>query len=146
MQVTDVTGKEPQYTLDDHGFLFGRYPSQVDRAMFNDRTDKRIPCEYYRECEEVLLHFTGAKRAVVFDHRVRSSLGDGKTGPVARAHVDHSDKGSEAFLRFYFADEAEEILSSGRRWQIVNVWRPLKTIKRDPLTVADVTTFDEKVY
>ena len=35
-------------------------------------------------------------------------------------------------------EEYESILA--RHWQVVNLWRPLATIKKDPLCVADYTT------
>jgi hypothetical protein len=33
--------------------------------------------------------------------------------------------------------QAFAIMSSNKRWGIVNLWRPLKTVRRDPLCVCD---------
>jgi hypothetical protein len=142
VQVTDVTGKENQFTLDNNAFEFRRYKSNFQPEDFSD--PEKIKTIYYKECEKLLCDLTGGNRALVFDHRVRNSKGAGYTGPVSRAHVDHSANGAASFLRHYMPDEAEDILKSGRRWIMLNAWRPIKTIERDPLTVADGTTFDSE--
>jgi hypothetical protein len=51
-------------------------------------------------------------------------------------HVDQSYAGAEIVLRTLLPAEAESILSSGKRWQIINLWRPIATIYKDPLAIA----------
>lgn len=55
-------------------------------------------------------------------------------GPVQRVHIDQSYPASENRVRHHFPDEHEQLLS--KRFQIINLWRPIKTIRKDPLTVA----------
>lgn len=96
------------------------------------------------------------------------SLGPGnqaKRGPILRAHVDQSYEGAEALLRWLLPAEADKLLK--KRWQIINVgaipfsfssvteikadspnpstqaWRPIKTVYKDPLAVADAGTIAE---
>ena len=38
--------------------------------------------------------------------------------------------------------DAEWLLKG--RYQIINVWRPIKTIRKDPLGVADATSVDDE--
>jgi hypothetical protein len=35
---------------------------------------------------------------------------------------------------------------SGKHWQVIGIWRPLKPIKRDPFAVLDVTIVEEGGY
>ncbi|KAI9016866.1 hypothetical protein DFJ74DRAFT_708913 [Hyaloraphidium curvatum] len=139
VRVRDVSGSEGKFGLDNAAFQYRKHSTNCWHT-FGD--DALIEKEYYKECERVLLEATGGTRAHVFDHRLRRSTvagGTGKTGPVLRVHVDESEKGAVAYLRHYLPDEAEELLKY--RWQIINVWRPLVPVERDPLAVADGTTF-----
>ncbi|KAK0657053.1 hypothetical protein B0T16DRAFT_51041 [Cercophora newfieldiana] len=146
--VTDVTGAEGSFTLDSHGFAFHTHAS--NEKEFHD--EKLLRAEYYPECEELLRSFTGASRVVAFDHKVRRGpahwhkLGENNSasrGPLRNAHVDQSYDGALIRLREVFsAGEAEELQK--RRWQIINVWRPIRTIRKDPLAVADATSVAER--
>jgi hypothetical protein len=52
-------------------------------------------------------------------------------------HVDQSYAGADAVLRWNLpAAEADQLLASGTRFEIVNLWRPIRTVTRDPLAVA----------
>lgn len=85
---------------------------------------------------------------MIFNHIIRSgpsSLVDEKAylsdppGPAPRVHIDQTPKGAHQLLhRVLPHDVAAEIAS--HRWQILNAWRPLKTIQKDPLAIADPTT------
>jgi hypothetical protein len=44
-------------------------------------------------------------------------------------------------VRYHLPDEADELLQ--KRFQIINVWRPIKTVLKDPLGVADAHTVAE---
>ena len=50
-------------------------------------------------------------------------------------HVDQSYSGTEARVRRHLPLEADHLLRG--RVQILNAWRPLRTMKRDPLGVMD---------
>lgn len=92
-------------------------------------------------------HRTGAAKVFVFDHTIRrqvnnldqkkdpANVSQVARGPVQRVHVDQSYKGGFDRVRRHFPDEAEELLKG--RCQIINVWRPIKPILKDPLGVAD---------
>ncbi|OAA61763.1 hypothetical protein SPI_04622 [Niveomyces insectorum RCEF 264] len=143
--VEDIAGREASFDLDNCGFQLVHRPSAAvacQRDGFHD--EDLIRRAYYGDCERVLAEATGAARVFIFEHKVRRglpnwhTLGPGnasKRGPLFRAHVDQSYSGARFLVRWFFPDEAEALLQ--RRWQIVNLWRPINTVFKDPLAVAD---------
>jgi len=80
-----------------------------------------------------------------------------KMGPVRYAHIDYSPRGAAAMLRHTRQDileDARDIVAaedqaallkaeySGPKYAYYSVWRPLKTVVRDPLCVCDPTSID----
>lgn len=149
--ITDITGDEDHYTLDKHGFQYHQHASH-ETAFTNDQTIQSI---YYPECAALLTHLTGARHVHIFNHKVRRGptqwhhLGGGgqhgnnnlaHRGPVTRTHVDQSYAGAELRLRHEFPDpnQINKILTG--RYQIINIWRPIATILKDPIAVADASS------
>lgn len=58
-------------------------------------------------------------------------------------HIDQSYTGAELVLLKQVPDLAESILASAKRWQIINLWRPITTIYKDPLAVASAFSIPE---
>lgn len=89
---------------------------------------------------------TGADRIFIFDHTIRRR-GTGTPdapavrGPVQQVHIDQSYKASLSRVPHHLPDEADELVKG--RVQIINVWRPIKTIERDPLAVAEADSVQE---
>jgi hypothetical protein len=54
---------------------------------------------------------------------------------VQRVHIDQSYTASRNRVSHHLPAEAETLLKG--RYQIINVWRPIKPIFKDPLAVAD---------
>ncbi len=88
---------------------------------------------------------------MVFDHKVRRGpsywhkLGEGNIksrGPLHRAHVDQSYDGAVLRLRESLPHEAVDLLGGGR-WQIINIWRPIRKVLKDPLAFADATSVSD---
>jgi hypothetical protein len=125
--------------LDREGFRLIRHPSAV-RDFFDDA---EVRTRYYPEVEAVIAEATGADRVFVFDHTVRRRLAgaeDRGAGvprqPVARVHVDHTERSGPQRVRDLLPDEADDLLRG--RVQIINLWRPIVGPLRDwPLAVAD---------
>lgn len=86
---------------------------------------------------------TGASRVFIFDHTIRRAPKDQRgpqqginlRGPVNRVHIDQSYSAAKNRVPHHLPEEAEKLLST--RYQIINVWRPIKKILKDPLAVAD---------
>ncbi|TWU70664.1 hypothetical protein ED733_000694 [Metarhizium rileyi] len=138
--VTDISGDEGQYTLDGQGFQYCRHKSREE--AFTD--EQQITTTYYQECEQLIKTMTGARAVHIFNHKVRRGptqwhhLGLynlANRGPVTRTHVDQSYEGAERRLRWEFPTEADELVK--RRYQIINIWRPIQPILKDPIAVAD---------
>lgn len=62
----------------------------------------------------------------------------GNVVPAGYAHIDNSPIGARTLLNDHFQDEAADLVKS--RWGIINIWRPLKTITKDPLALCDSRT------
>ncbi|KAF2473751.1 uncharacterized protein BDR25DRAFT_323474 [Lindgomyces ingoldianus] len=148
--VHDVTGREKDYTLDGNGFQFHPHVS-VEKDFVDD---EQIKAQYYPETEELLKNVqvayrTGASRIFIFDHTIRRQApGDEESrvrqlrGPVQRVHIDQSYSAALSRVPHHLPEEAEKLLKG--RVQIINVWRPIKPVQRDPLAVAQADTVDDK--
>jgi hypothetical protein len=141
--VTDISGDEDRYSLDSHGFQYCRHKS-YEKDFIDEQA---IQSSYYRECRQLLKDVTGASRVHIFNHKVRRGptqwhhLGFDNLknrGPVTKTHVDQSYAGAEVRLRWELPDEADELVK--KRYQIINIWRPIVTILKDPIAVADANT------
>lgn len=91
----------------------------------------------------------GASEVMIYHHVVRNTPfntmygTDHKAykGPVLRPHVDMAPIHAPTFLKKIRPQNHEDY--KNRRWQIMNLWRPLDTVLRDPLAVADARTVPE---
>jgi hypothetical protein len=57
-------------------------------------------------------------------------------------HVDQSYSASLSRVEHHLPEEAEKLLQG--RVQIINVWRPIKTVQRDPLAIAEASSVDDE--
>ncbi|KAJ5089314.1 hypothetical protein N7532_007998 [Penicillium argentinense] len=142
--VKDLRGQEKLFSLEQNGFQYvwndmpelegAAEPSHVETVI--------IP-----RTEALVRQLTGATRTVSFTHRVRCfSVDEGllanNRAPAHSVHSDFTPAGALRNLESVIpdADEREQLLQ--RRVMAINVWRPLKTVQRDPLAVCDWTTLD----
>lgn len=63
--------------------------------------------------------------------------------PARFAHVDQSYDGAQTFIHDNIDTGLAEKLTQ-KHWAIINVWRPLKDLKRDPLGVCDGSSVSEE--
>ncbi|KAF2010134.1 hypothetical protein BU24DRAFT_357228 [Aaosphaeria arxii CBS 175.79] len=143
--VRDVRGRESEYTLDGNGFEFYKHTSEEKDFL----DEEQIKSRYYPETEQLLKDATGASRIFIFDHTIRrqpntpaSTTSRNLRGPVQRVHIDQSYSAALSRVPHHLPEEAEELLKG--RVQIINVWRPIKTVQRDPLAVAEASSVDDK--
>ena len=123
--------------LDTSGFLLVGHPTRV--TDFFDPA--QLESVYYPEVIELVKRESGAKRAVVFDHTLRS--GDETERGAKRlrelvlsAHNDYTEWSGPQRVRDILPDEAESLLS--RRFAIIQVWRAIdRPIVAYPLALAD---------
>ncbi|KAK0663894.1 hypothetical protein QBC41DRAFT_329073 [Cercophora samala] len=139
--IADITGHESTFTLDTHGFQYHTQPTPF--SAFHD--EQQLAKDYYRECEHLIRDLTNASNVLAFDHKVRRgpshwhSIRENNAasrGPLHRAHVDQSYDGAILRLREQFPDESDFAVLDQKRWQIINIWRPLSPILKDPLALC----------
>src|SRR3977135_899754 len=96
-------------SLDREGFALLRQTSS-GRAVDDEDEVRSV---YYPEAERLIKATTGADRVFVFDHTVRKRVqgaadrDGGLRQPLARVHVDHTEKSGLQRVRDLIPDEAE---------------------------------------
>lgn len=148
-----------QASLDVQGFQLITQPSALPASEHTN--PDRIKTVIYPETEDIIRCATGAARVHAYSHLVRThswqdvqpqlddkSISDDHplsgVPPSRGAHIDHSAHGSFEILRDNTSsEEAERVVQSGKRWGIINLWRPIKPIERDPLCVCDARSVEE---
>lgn len=139
----DISGEMEKYDIDTYGFQYVKHESK-EKGFWDE---EKIKSEYYPETEQLVKDVTGASRTFIFNHVIRrqpKEAADGTVpgrGPTYNAHVDQTYKDAPNRVKRYFPEEAEELLK--KRYQIINVWRPIKTILRDPFAVTDARSVPE---
>jgi len=104
---------------------------------------------FYPEVVNFLKKTVGAKRVLVFDHTIRTTLNDAKKltrevntsqrAPVMLVHCDYTAESGPLRVRQLLGDEAENLLS--RRVAFINIWKPIHhVVEERPLAMYDVTT------
>ncbi|CAK4002116.1 Hypothetical predicted protein [Lecanosticta acicola] len=156
--ITDIRGREKDFHLDTHGFQYVTdFPSA--ETAFDD--DGRIKTVVYREVEKMLKKATGATTVFIFSHIIRrdplskalnipKEIDDQEIVRVAApawfAHVDQSYDGAwialDSISRRDPDPSAKFLKSMARdcRWGIINVWRPIRHVTREPLAVCDASS------
>jgi hypothetical protein len=130
-------GRNGSYSLDENGFTFVEHRTAV-RDFFDAEELKRT---YYPEVVSLILKLSGAKRAQVFDHTLRSGNEAEREArllrePVLSAHNDYTEWSGPNRVRELMGDEAETLLK--KRFAIIQVWRAMnQPIQSNPLAIAD---------
>jgi len=123
--------------LERNGFVLVREPTAV--ASFYDPDEvKRV---YYPEVEALVKRLNGAEKVVAFGEVARSDADQAGQGrqPAFGAHVDYGDRTVRRFAaELLGADEASRWLE--RRYVLMNLWRPIRTVYRTPLALCDASS------
>ncbi|CAI7627626.1 unnamed protein product [Penicillium palitans] len=139
VNVQDIRGQESSYTLDKNGFVYLSHEMpELDKVS----DDEHVKDAIIRKTEELVREITGATRTVTFANRVRCLAEDGSLlasnrAPAHSVHSDFTTRGALHHLKTLVPDQQERNRLLANRVLIINVWRPLKTIQRDPLAVCD---------
>ncbi|KAL2219393.1 hypothetical protein M432DRAFT_350301 [Thermoascus aurantiacus ATCC 26904] len=144
--IQDIRGEEQKYTLDVHGFQYVRHEIT---GVSNWSDEAQIKEIVIPETEKLVREITGASKTVVLTHRVRCYAHDERAhannqAPAHSVHTDFSPVGARHIIESVIKDENERERLLRGRVQIINVWRPLKTVHRDPLAVCDYRTVDQE--
>ena len=132
------------FSLDKHGFKFVDHLTGVQD--FYDVGELRSV--YYREVERLIKDTSGAFRAVVFDHTIRSGDKNEREKhllrePVHRVHNDYTEWSGPQRVRDILPEEANELLKY--RFAVIQVWRSIGgPIESDPLAICEASTLSSK--
>jgi len=148
MTIQDLRGKENMFDLDVNGFEVQEYHGVVDTVFDEQSEDKS---RYFNEIIDILKKRLNAAHVVIFNHRFRHRsvpLNDEQCdlihrNPLFFPHVDNDTP--EAYVTMKNAigeEEAKKVM--GKRFQIINVWRPIGSspIVNFPLTICDYQSLD----
>ena len=154
----NIRGKEDTVSLDTAGFQFYTIPSKYKGEFSDDEVNRK----YHPDTEELLKKVTDASKIVLFDHRIDVAVlyseysrpaiprhvpgtidnSPDKPQRVMQAHVDQTVAASVARVHRHLPpNEAPELLK--RRFQIINVWRPIGVpALESPLVLCDFRSVD----
>jgi len=141
--IENVRGKEDSVSLDTTGFQF--YKDPITPITFDD--DEEIRRVYFPESIALIKKYTGASRVEIFEHTVRRRIPgqsdvDGLRQPLSRVHVDQT-AATAITLVHKFLPPADVPKLLERRFQIINLWRPIEYPAVDwPLTLCDYRSVD----
>ena len=145
VDIEDARPRRNEFTLDAQGFALDDHRSRV--TDFFDAAQIREV--YYAECEAIVRQATGAEKVVIFDHTYRVEDPDKRKAldlraPVLTVHNDYTDWSAPKRVRDLLpADEAETRL--GRRYEFINVWRPIVgPVETVPLVLCDARTMEQR--
>ena len=122
----------------------GRPPGGA--RQYDAEDERRSAQEPGADEKEAVAFEQRASRGQVFDHTIRRRVAGGvdrapgtPRQPVTSVHNDYTVKSGPQRVRDLMGEEAEELLH--HRFEIVNVWRPIRGPLRDaPLAVCDATS------
>ena len=140
--VTDLRDEKIHPRLDDMGFEKLISPTQVDQRALSDRLILSLE-EYQVETGALLKSLTSADEVLFFDATVRSEdANTSRVQPVQpahlRVHVDQNPRSALARAVNHGGPERQF-----RRFQIINVWRPLiEQVRNFPLALCDWRSVD----
>lgn len=158
MHIHDVRIGDKTFKLDTHGFQF--VTLQPRERVTGADDEETIRREYYPELEGLAKNLTGATTAYVFNHVVRAHSSPSEKGildsrgrwqdiPSGHPHVDYAGdpdslRGTRAELNL--PPKISSLFDTSSRFAFLGIWRPLKTVRKDPLAVCDATTVLDSDY
>jgi hypothetical protein len=83
-------------------------------------------------------------RVRCFSAEQETRKGGDSQAPAHSVHADLTTAGALNALNNYTKDPAESERLLQGHVQFINVWRPLKPIRKDPLAILDYTSVDDK--
>lgn len=148
VRIRNMRGHEASYSVAEQGFQTAHLESQM-QDWSDENELKRV---FFTEVTELLKRELGAKDVFQYEHHVRSRTleealeQDSKgnvdiSGPVRRVHIDESPTSARNEFAYHSGLLAEGNKHlKGRHFGIYNIWKPIKTVHKDPLCLCDTRT------
>ena len=140
VSIEDMRPHVAHLSLERNGFVLLHEPSAV--TDFYDPAQVRS--KYYSEIGSLVKRLLGAEKVLVFGEVARSdgsSTGDGRR-PAYGAHVDYGERTVRQFAEDMLGREAAAHWL-GKRFVLMNLWRPIRTVYRTPLALCDASSVRE---
>ncbi|ETN40800.1 uncharacterized protein HMPREF1541_05080 [Cyphellophora europaea CBS 101466] len=154
--VNNLRGREHEFSLDNSGFQVFRDEektfSLASALKYDEYADfQTVKSRYRAAVSQFLVERLGAEAVFPFTHEVRRRAsvfprlprGTGEAPqPVQGVHVDFTPRWAVERTRMAFGEAVVDYLMT-RRWQVLNIWRPLFGPLYDwPLAVCDWRSID----
>lgn len=135
--ISDVRPIAGELSIERNGFVLLERPSAVESFYDEDEVDR----VYIPEVESLITELTGADKVITFGKMTRTDKDGAADGnqPAFGAHVDYGDRTVRQFAHEMLGEEEAEHWLKGR-YMLINVWRPITTVRRTPLAVCDART------
>lgn len=137
--VHDIRASPELSNPDLAGFSFHSSPSSVpvDEVLSSGLAEgTQTRKDYYAEIEAAIKQQLGAKDVVIWDHTMRVRDPSSARQPVQSVHVDQTPSAALRRMKQHAPQFAADV-ENGRRFQLVNVWRPLGPALDHPLGLLD---------
>jgi hypothetical protein len=138
--IADMRARTADLALERNGFVLLREPS----AMTDFHDMSQVKNVYYAEIEALVMRLLGCEKVLVFGEVVRSDSKTTRDGrlPAYGAHVDYGERTVRQLTEDILGSE-DAAFWLRRRFILMNVWRPIRTVYRTPLAVCDAATVRE---
>ncbi len=135
--IEDMRPIADRLSFDRNGFMLVEAPS----AVTDYRDPGQIDAIYLPGIVELVRRLTGAEKVLTFGVMIGSDAPDTGDGskPSYGAHVDYGDRTVRDVTRDLLGPEAAERWLE-RRYMLINLWRPIRTVERTPLALCDAST------
>ncbi|KAF2773168.1 hypothetical protein EJ03DRAFT_253273, partial [Teratosphaeria nubilosa] len=152
VRIRNIRGHEADYSISTQGFTIARlhHPSSISSSDWTD--DTKLKQTYFPDLTALLKRETGAEYVYQYEWHVRTQTLEASleqnsehavdiAGPVRRVHIDETPAAARREYEYYVRpdDSGNEHLQ-GRDFAIFNVWKPLRTVRKDPLCLCDQRT------
>ncbi|KAK6209789.1 hypothetical protein QIS74_11373 [Colletotrichum tabaci] len=149
-EVRNARATDREFSIPKNGFQYARLagPPEIDYL-----DDDQVRNTYFPELEKLVKEQLGASVVKAFHHVVRNvTYEDGMAYtrkhrcPARRPHVDVTSKFAPILMSWDCPEMHADVHDNGKHWQMVNAWRPLKTVRKNPVTVADTASMAWEDY
>ncbi|KZL81203.1 hypothetical protein CI238_08681 [Colletotrichum incanum] len=149
-EVRNVRATDQKFSISTTGFQYARLAGPPDIDYLDEEQVRKV---YFPELEKLLKEQLGASEVKAFHHVVRNvTYEDGMAYtrkhrcPARRPHVDVTNKFAPILMSWDCPDMHADVHTNGKHWQMVNAWRPLKTVRKNPVTVANTASMAWEDY
>lgn len=135
--IKSIRDNTDHYRLDVHGFELVPFSPSVDDIYDPDYIER----QYYPQVIDLIKRHTGASEVRVFIPFLRGEEAQRRmpgsiTTPAGTVHVDYTHETGPEYFDRLLGEQADAL--RGRRFAVINVWRPITGPMRDhPLALCD---------